>query len=311
MENFMFNKICEGFTRLLFIWVLIAAVIGYYRPEWLICLNPQKEWLFAFTMLGIGLVLKPQDYEPVFTKPHLVVLGTLAQYAIMPALGFAIAMLLRLETNLALGVILCGAAPGAMASTVMSYLAKADVAYSAALICSTTFLAPVLTPAFTYLFAHTLVKIEFWPMFFSIIKMVILPLLIGLIVRRIVGEKIDKVVTIFPAFSTLFIAFICGLVVALNRNYLTQISLVIFIAVLLHNGLGLLLGYWAAILYRFDKKRRRTVAFEVGMQNAGLGAVLAIKHFSAQAALPNALFAIWCIIVTSVLAEIWSRRPPE
>ncbi len=305
----MFGRLCDGVTRLLILWVLLAAVGGYIFPAYLTLLKPHMEWLFALTMLGIGLVLRPSDFAPIFTRPHLVLLGTLAQFAIMPALGFLVAKLLRLEPNLALGVILCGAAPAAMASTVMSYLAKADVAYSAALTCATTFLAPLLTPGLTYLFAHAIVKIEFWPMFFSIVKMVILPLLAGLGIKRVLGERIDGVIKIFPALSALFIALICGLVVALNRQNLALVSLIVFAAVALHSGLGLFLGYWAGVLYRFDRKRRRTLAFEVGMQNAGLGAVLAVKHFSPEAALPNAVFAIWCLLVTSVLAEFWSRRP--
>jgi BASS family bile acid:Na+ symporter len=266
------------------------------------------EWLFALTMLGIGLVLKPEDFAPIFTKPHLVLLGTLAQFAIMPALGFFVAKLLRLEPDLALGVILCGAAPAAMASTVMSYLAKADVAYSAALTCSTTLVAPILTPSFTYLFAHTFIHVEFLPMFFSIIRMVIIPLLLGLGLKLLLGGKIDPIVKVFPSLSALFITLICGLVVALNKEKLASVSLIILIAVNLHSGLGLVLGYGAGILYRFDKKRRRTLSFEVGMQNAGLGAMLSLKHFSPQAALPNVVFAICSLMITSVLAEIWSRK---
>lgn len=304
----MFNKICDIFTRFLVVWVLLAVGVGYFWPQCLVPLRLYTEWLFAVTMLGIGAVLTVKDFEPVFRKPHLILLGTLAQFAIMPLLGFLVAKFLNLPKDLALGVIIVGAAPGAMASNVISYLAKADVAYSVALTSTTTFLAPVLTPFFTYLFAHSFIEIKFWPMFFSIIKMVILPLLIGFGIKYYLKERIDKIIKVFPALSSLFIAFICGLVVALNKNYLMHVTLLIFWAVFLHNFLGLVLGYGAGVLYRFDIKRRRTLAFEVGMQNAGLGAVLALKHFSASAAIPNALFATWCIVTASILAEIWARK---
>jgi len=145
-------------------------------------------------------------------------------------------------------------------------------------------------------------------MFLSIIKMVILPLVLGIGIKNIFKERLEKVIKIFPAFSTLFIAFICGLVVALNKNYLVNITLVIFLAVFLHNFFGLILGYGAGKLYGFNQKRCRTLSIEVGMQNAGLGAVLALKHFSSRSAIPNALFATWCIITASILAEIWSQR---
>jgi BASS family bile acid:Na+ symporter len=257
-------------------------------------------------MLGIGAVLTAKDFEPVLRSPHAILMGTIAQFAIMPLLGFIIAKLLKLPPDLAIGVIIVGSAPGAMASNVISYLAKADVPYSIAITSTTTFLAPVLTPAFVYIFARTYIDIPFWPMFFSIIKMVMLPLLAGLSLRHYFRDKMDSFISVFPAISTVFIAFICGLVVALNREYLLAVSAIVFAAVFLHNLLGLILGYWAGMLYRFDIRRRRTLAFEVGMQNAGLGAVLALKHFSSHAALPNALFAVWCIITASILAEVWA-----
>jgi len=304
----MWNRIFDYFTRLLVVWVLLAVGIGYLWPQSLIVFKNYTEWLFAFTMFGIGAVMTLKDFEPVFKKPHTVLLGTLAQFGIMPALGFIIAKLLKLPPDLALGLILVGSVPGAMASNVISYLAKADVAFSIALTSTSTFLSPVLTPAFVYIFGRTFIEIKFLPMFFSIIKMVIIPLVLGLSVRYFLKERIEKFIRIFPALSTVFIAFICGLVVALNKEYLAGITGMIFVAIILYNFFGLMLGYGAGIIYRFDKKRCRTVSIEVGMQNAGLGAVLALKHFSYQSAVPNALFAVWCIITASILAEIWGRE---
>jgi len=304
----MLNKILNYFTRLLVLWVVLAVGVGYLYPKILIVLKNYNEWLFAFTMFGIGAVMTPKDFEPVFRKPHMVLLGTLAQFGIMPILGFVIAKLLKLPSDLALGLILVGSVPGAMASNVISYLAKADVAYSIALTSTSTFLSPILTPTFTYVFGRTFIEIKFLPMFFSIIKMVIVPLLFGFSFRYFLKGKIEKFINVFPAISTSFIAFICGLVVALNKEYIAGITGIIFIAVILHNFFGLFFGYIAGIIYGFDKKRRRTISIEVGMQNAGLGAVLALKHFSYKSAVPNALFAVWCIITASVLAEVWSRE---
>lgn len=307
----MINRVLDLFTRLLMFWVIAAAAIGYYWPPVLTVFRPGLPWFFALTMVGIGAVLSPRDFEPLVKKPHLVLLGTLAQFAIMPLLGFLIAWALALPPDLALGVILVGAVPGAMASNVISYVAKADVAYSVALTSTTTFLAPILTPAFTFLFGHVYLHINVWSMFFDILKLVILPMLLGMGLKMLFPAPMGRATKAFPALSTLCIAFICGLVVALNADKLASITILIFVAVALHNALGLLLGYLAAVLFRFDARRRRTVAFEVGMQNAGLGAVLALNQFSAQAALPNALFASWCIITASILALIWSRIPPE
>ena len=301
------NKLLGYFTRLLPVWTVLLGFLGYFYPQGLIPLRPHIDWLFTFTMLGIGAVMNYEDFIPIFRMPQKVILGTLAQFSIMPFLGFMLAKMLNLPPALSLGVILVGSVPGAMASNVISYLAGADVAYSIALTSASTFLAPILTPVFTYLFAHTIIDIKFWPMFFSIIKMVIAPLLAGFFIKRRFRNIVERFTVVFPALSTLFIALICGLIVALNKEYLVNISVIIFLAVFLHNLLGLVLGYGAARLYGFDIKRRRTLSIEVGMQNAGLGAVLALKHFSAETAIAPALFATWCVVTASILAEIWSK----
>lgn len=305
----MFNKVCDWFTSLMMLWVLLLCGVGFMWPGALTWMKPYLDYFFMFTMLGIGFVLNPEDFTPVFRKPLNVLLGSIAQFAIMPFLGWAIAKALNLPAPLALGLIMAGSAPGAMASNVISYLAKADVAYSIAVTTTTTFLAPVMTPALVLFYGSIYIKMDFWPMFRSILIMVIIPLIIGFIIKRFAKKQIEKIAPLFPAISTLFIAFIIGLVLALNKKYLMEVNLVIFAAVALHNFFGLALGYLAAVLYRFNEKMRRTLSFEVGMQNAGLGAVLALKHLSAEAALPNALFAVWCVITASILANIWSKRP--
>jgi BASS family bile acid:Na+ symporter len=299
----------NSFTRLLPIWVVLVVLLGYAKPEILVPLKPHIDWLFAFTMLGIGAVLNYDDLKLIVLNPVPVFLGTLAQFVIMPLLGFLTAKIFNMPPELAIGFILVGTMPGAMASNVISYLAKTDVAYSIAITSLTTFVAPIVTPLLTYILAHAIIEVNFLSMFFSIIKMVILPLVIGFILKSLMKTTIEKYEYIFPAMSTLFIALICGLVTALNKRVLMELSLVIFIAVIVFNTAGLILGYGAGKLYRFNKKRSRTLSFEVGMQNAGLGAVLALKHFSAESALPNALFAVWCIISASVLARIWRKDP--
>lgn len=304
----MFNRVFEKITQLLLLWVVLAVIAGSLFPKPFILCKSYTELLFAVTMFGIGMLLSLEDFSPIFHKPHLVLLGTLTQFAIMPASGFVVAKALNLPRELAIGVILTGAVPGAMASNVLSYLAGADVAYSIALTSTSTFLSPLLTPFFTHLFAHTLIKVDFLSMFFGIIKMVILPLILGFVIKLVFKDRLQNIIKVFPAISTIFIAFICGLVVALNNEYLAKINMLIFVAILLHNLIGLSLGYAAGKLYGFSQKRCRTLSLEVGMQNAGLGAVLALKHFTPQSAIPNAFFAILCIITASILARIWSTK---
>jgi len=305
------NRVAGYFTEYLVAWVVIAVVLAYIFPSAFVPLKPFIEWFFACTMFGIGALLTIKDFQPIFKKPRLVLLGILAQFAIMPLAAFVIVKVLNLPPALAFGLILAGAVPDAMAAGVMSYIAEADVALSVALTTGTTLIAPAVTPALMYLFAREYIPVQFWPMMVSIMLMVILPLCLGLIVRHYFHDEVEKIKPVFPALSTIFIAFICGLVVALNRQILGSITWIIFLAVVLLNFSGLILGYWAGMLFKFDNRQCRTLAIGVGMQNAGLGAVLAIKYASPEAAIPNALFATWCIISAAILAWFWSRSKPK
>lgn len=305
------KNVLERFARLLALWVVLAAGVGYVWPQVLVPLKPYIDWLFAFTMLGIGCLLSIDDFVPILKKPKLVAIGVAAQFVIMPVLAFCIIKVLGLGPAIAVGLILAAAVPDAMASGVMSYLAEADVAFSVALTTATTLVSPVITPALTYFLGREFIPIPFLPMVKSIVIMVILPLLLGMGIRHKFGAFTTRIKPVFPALSTLFIAFICGLVVALNKNALTGVTGLVFVAVIALNVLGLVFGYLTGAVFRFDLPRRRTLAINVGMQNAGMGAVLAIKHISPEAAIPNALFATWCILSAALLAAVWSQGAPD
>ncbi len=304
----MFNKILEKFAKLLVLWVVLAAAAGYLFPRVLLPFKPFTDWLFAFTMFGIGCLLSFDDFKPILKTPKLIFLGTLAQFVIMPLLAVAIIKLLGLAPALAVGLILAAAVPDAMAAGVMSYLAEADVAFSVALTTATTLVSPVVTPALTWILGKEYIPIPFWAMMQSILVMVILPLILGLLAQHKFRKVTFRIKPVFPALSALFIAFICGLVVALNKEALSKVTGLIFIAVISLNVLGLIFGYLAGRAFKFNLPQRRTLAINVGMQNAGMGAVLAIKHISPEAAIPNALFATWCIISAALLAGIWSNK---
>jgi len=291
------------------LWVVGLGCAGFFFPEWFALLRPGLNPMFFLTMVGIGAVLNFNDFLPVVKKPQVVVLGLAAQFTIMPVLGFLLGLALDLSLPLKLGLILAGCMPGAMASNVISYLARADVAYSIAVTTASTLISPVLIPALTWMYASTIIEIPLLDMFVNILGIVVAPLGAGFLLRHFGRSAVQRVSYVFPALSTLCIALICAMVVALNRDVFFDMTGMAFAAVFLLNLLGLLLGYGAGVLYRFDVRRRRTLSIEVGMQNAGLGAVLALNHFGAGSALVPALFATWCVITASVLAEYWSKRP--
>jgi BASS family bile acid:Na+ symporter len=231
----------------------------------------------------------------------------------MPIGAFFLSKFFGLPDEIALGLILTGSAPGAMASNVMSYIAKADTAYSISLTTVSTLLCPVLTPGIILLLAGAQLDLKFLDMFLTLIQIVIVPLFLGFAIRHFLKENLQKVITIFPAISVTFIIFICSLVIALNRQYILMITAPVLLADIVLNLYGMSAGYGVGKLFKMETKRRRTLAIEIGMQNAGLGTVLALNLSKKSAvitekvAIPTAIFVFVCIITASIMAEIWQR----
>jgi len=303
----MFGKALSFYTRYFAIWVVIFGIIAYFFPGPFIILRDYNKLFFALTMFGIGAVLQIDDFKHIAQKPIIVLIGSCAQFSIMPLGAFVLARIFALPPEITVGLILTGSAPGAMASNVMSYIAKADTAYSVSLTTVSTLLCPLLTPGLTFLLASSQLDVPFLDMVLDVIYMVIVPLLLGFGVRHFFREKLEKVLPIFPAISVTFIIFICSLVIALNRDYLPKVTGLILAAVVVLNIYGMLAGYGVAAVFRMTQSRKRTLTIEIGMQNAGLGTALALEHFGEKAAMPAAIFVFICIITASVMAEIWQK----
>ena len=306
----MFDKILSFYTKYFAAWVVIFAVVAYFFPGPFVAMKGYMEWFFALTMFGIGAALKIEDFKRIAAKPVIVLIGCCAQFTIMPLGAFVLSRAFGLPEEIAIGLILTGSAPGAMSSNVMSYIAKADTAYSISLTTVSTLLCPLLTPGLIFLLAGQQLDVSFWAMVLTVMKVVILPLFVGFGVRYLLKESIEKVLKIFPAISVTFIIFICCLVIALNREFLLMITAPVLAAGLILNIYGMFAGYGVGTLFRMETRRRRTLAIEIGMQNAGLGTVLALEHFrdTPTTALPTAIFVFICILTASVMADLWQRR---
>jgi BASS family bile acid:Na+ symporter len=304
----MFEKILSFYTKYFAIWVIAFGILAYRFPQPFQAMRPGLDWFFALTMFGIGAVLKIEDFRRIAAKPTVVLIGTCAQFTIMPLGAFVTAKLFNLPRDVTVGLILAGSAPGAMSSNVMSYIAKADTAYSVSLTTVSTLLAPLMTPGLTFILARSQLEVPFWSMVLYVTKMIVVPLFIGFGVRHYFEEKIAKVMAVFPAISVTFIIFICSVVIALNKSHLGQVTGLILAAVVTLNIYGILMGYGVGTAFRMELARRRTLAIEIGMQNAGLGTILALKHFGEEAALPAAAFVFICIITASIMAELWRRH---
>jgi BASS family bile acid:Na+ symporter len=288
---------------------LLGAIAAYFMPELFLPFKHVFKWLFAATMFALGIVLEPAELHDTLRHPGRIGLGVLTQFMVMPILAFLVATLAGLPPALALGFIIVGSAPGAMASNVIVYLAGGAVAFSITMTTVATFLSPLLTPSLVEWLGGRLLPIPFWGMMQTILLIVVIPLAAGMQLRRVLGTRLALAREIAPALAALAIIIICGYAVAANQGRIATVGPDIFLLVVLLNGLGYLLGWLLARLYRFDTRHRVALAIEIGMQNAGLGVVLALEHFrdTPETALPGALFAVWCII-TAAGATTWLRR---
>lgn len=283
----MLSKVSEFATKTFLLWMFIAAIIGFIFPTQLATIGQFVPWLLGIVMLGMGMTIKPSDFKLVFKEPRSVIIGVILQFTIMPILAYTIAKIFHLPAELAIGVILVGCCPGGTSSNVMSYLANANVALSVAITSVSTLLAPFVTPALIYLFAHEWLHVSFLSMLWSVIQVVLLPIIIGFILQ-LASKKVTREATkILPIISVVAISLILAAVVGGSKSQILKTGLLIFIVVILHNAVGYLLGYVLAHVFKLDRRDKKAVSIEVGMQNSGLAVSLATVHFNPLAAVPS------------------------
>jgi BASS family bile acid:Na+ symporter len=191
----------------------------------------------------------------------------------------------------------------------MAFLAKGDVALSVAVASVSTLIAPIVTPLLVLALAGSYLPIDAGGMVLDIVKTVLLPVILGVLARRFAKDLVARALPVLPWASAIVIAFIVAIVVAGSASKLAAAGGIVFLAVVLHNGFGLGLGYLAGKVGRLDDRARRALAFEVGMQNSGLAATLATAHFSPLAALPSAVFSLWHNVSGAIVAAWLARRP--
>ncbi|WP_303961961.1 bile acid:sodium symporter family protein [Succinatimonas hippei] len=307
------GKLSAFFGKTFALWVIIFACIAYNAPSYFTFLAPYISILLGIVMFGMGLTLRAKDFSEVFTRPLEVIIGILGQFIIMPLTAWGLCKILGLSDEIAVGVILVGCCPGGTASNVMTYLGKGDVPLSVTVSSCTTVLAPIVTPALIYLFANQWVEVDPYGMFMSIINIVILPIVAGVIINSLFGKFVRNVVVALPLISVFAIVAIVIAVVAVSQQKIAETGLIIFAVVVLHNGLGLALGYLLAKVCGMTVAKRKAISMEVGMQNSGLGVALAMAHFSPLAAVPSAIFSVWHNISGPILATIYAnmKNSPE
>lgn len=302
------------------VWVLAFVVTAFCYP------NAFLTWgdfnvktlivpLIQLIMFGMGATLTLADFTRVVRMPRAVLIGMFLQFTIMPLLGLTLAKAFGFEAAVAAGIILIGSCPGGVASNLMTYLSKGNVALSVTMTACSTLVAPIMTPFLMMLFAGTLVEIVFMDFVISILKIVIAPIGIGLIVNSVLrklnlrGAWLDRTLSLIAMFG---ICLIIGIIIGDSRDKLLTIGLALVTASILHNLAGYVLGYYGARWAKLDESSCRTVAIEVGLQNGGMATALAINVIKDPlTALAPAIFGPWMNISGSMLASWWGARPPQ
>lgn len=303
-------RLVSGFVgRWFTVFVLVAGAVALAFPDVFAGATVAIPWLLAVIMFGMGMTLQPTDFAIVAKRPWAMLVGVASQYVIMPLVALGVAVALGMSPSLTAGMILVGAAPGGTASNVMVYLSKGDTALSVAMTSVSTLLAPFLTPLLILGLAGQFLPVDAGALFVSILKIVLAPVLLGLLLRRLMPRVIERSLDVLPLISVGGITVVVMAVVAGNSATLLSMGALVVLAVILHNVIGLLLGYTVGRIFRLSTPSRRAVSIEVGMQNSGLAATLATTHFNPTAALPAAIFSVWHNVSGSLLASYWSRKP--
>ncbi len=304
------EKISDSLGKYMAVIVLAVAALALFMPG--TCLWIRTSWvnyLLMIVMFGMGLTLKLEDFKLVFTRPKDIVTGCIAQFTIMPVLAFTLGKIFNLDAALLAGVVLVGTCPGGTSSNVITYLSKGDVALSVGMTSVNTLLAPILTPAITYLLLRTTVTVDALSMFLSIVKVVIIPIGLGFLINKLFGAVTQKLTKLLPAVSVIAICLIVAAVVSHNAEKILSTGLVVFAVVILHNLLGYACGFGVGKLLHMGTSKTKAVSIEVGMQNSGLATSLAGTAFPtlAMATVPGAIFSVWHNISGAILANIYSR----
>lgn len=302
------QKIIRFLVNNMALLVVGAALLAAAQPWLFTWAGTYVAWMLGLVMFGMGMTLRVQDFKNILHHPLEVAIGVAAQFLIMPLAAVVLTKLFALPPELAVGVILVGTCPGGTASNVISYLAKGDVALSVSMTTVTTLLAPLITPALTYFLADAWMDVSFTAMMLSIAQMVLAPVLLGLLIHHFLARTAEKIMPVMPLVSVVCIVLLVGCVVALSADKLAEAGLLLAGIVILHNAFGLILGWGLAKLCRLDSRKVRTIAIEVGMQNSGMAASLAILYFSPAAAIAGAIFSVWHNVSGSIVANFFAGR---
>lgn len=287
---------------------VLGCVIAYTWPQ---LFTPMRSWivyLLGAVMFFMGCTLEIENFKRAISRTQILLLALALQFSIMPFVAWQLANLANLSVALTTGMLLVGCAPGGTASNVMCYLSKGDVALSIILTTLSTILAVIFTPLLTYIYLNEVIEVPIVKMAISIFYIIILPISAGLLLNRYLAFLSHPIKQYGADCSIVIICLIIAIIVALNHDQIQSLTGVLFVIVILHSLIGFILGYLCTYYFTRNVTTSRTIAIEVGMQNSGLSAALAVKFYVSVVALPAAIFSITQNIIGSLLASYWVKK---
>ncbi|TGK27798.1 bile acid:sodium symporter family protein [Leptospira yasudae] len=313
MKTTRLRKIGEIGTLLFPVWVLTGSVLSFFFPQWFTWFTgPWITYGLGFTMLGMGITLLPQDFRDVFQTPVPVLAGVILQYTVMPLSGWGIGILLDLPAPLATGLIVVSCCPGGVASNVITYLAKGDLALSVSMTASSTILSVFMTPLLTLLLIGKGVEASASGLFLDTFQVVILPVALGVLLNFYLPEISKRIQTVSPLIAVLLITMIVSSILGAGREKILQSAGRLIVAVVGLHSSGFFFGYILSWFFIRKQKTSRTISIEVGMQNSGLGVVLSRNNFpDPLVAIPAAISSLAHSLIGSLLAAFWRKSKPD
>ena len=303
------RRLSVALTRFMGGIIIAFSALALWQPWIFSWVAPHISAMLGIIMLGMGMTLHWQDFSHVLRHPRDLGLSLVVQFGCMPLLAFGLCHVFALPPELAMGMILVGTAPGGTASNVLTFIARGDVAFSVAMTAAATLVSLLLTPPLTWLLGGVWVPVDMGGLFWSIVKIVLVPVLLGLLLHHFQRGLVDRLMPFLPLASALVITLVIAGIIAVNAQNILSAGPAIFAAVIAHNLLGLAVGWFAACRLRFAPPRRRALAIEIGTQNSGLATALALAHFTPAAAIAGALFSVWQNISGALLSNFWATRP--
>ncbi|MDU2063327.1 MAG: bile acid:sodium symporter family protein [Sporomusaceae bacterium] len=302
------GNIVKFITKYFTVWIVLGVIAAYMNPEPFKPLSKYVSYCIMAVMLSMGLTVSINDFKLVFSRPKDVFWGIVLRYMIMPFIAFGLTKILDLPPVLAAGLILVGCCPSGVASNVMTFLAKGDTALSITVSTINTLIAPFITPFMFAFLVGSIVPVNTSAILFDILKIVLVPVFLGAMIRAFASEFVDKIMPVIPLVSVIAIFVTTTSGFALSAASLANVAVIAFVAVVLHNTLGLTTGYWAARSVGMPPFKAKALSFEIGMENGGLAMALALAHLAPLAFIPAAIFNLVHNVTGPTLASYWREK---